>query len=104
MEWVLQWYRVYQEGTLKIEFTSYEQFVEDNKLFFERIADIFSISPEKLEQLKETQKEMEGHKGLYNIRSKRTDEWREVMTRKQQERVDELTPREFHDIHRKTLS
>jgi hypothetical protein len=103
MEWALQWYRVSQDNDLDLQFTSYEQFMEDKDMFFERIADIFSIPPEKLKQLKETQKKLDGHKGLYNIRSKRTDEWSEVMTRKQQERVDELTPREFHDIHRKTL-
>jgi hypothetical protein len=65
---------------------------------------MFSLSAEARVRIKETRQTLDGQKGMYNIRNMKVDEWREVLTRKQQQRVDELIPPEFNVIHQQTLS
>lgn len=102
--WIIGWYKAWEQKVLHIKFTSYEQFVRDESLFFEKIADMFSLSVEARVRIHETRKRLDGKKGMYNIRSMKVDEWREVLTRKQQQRVDEFIPREFNDINQQILS
>jgi len=103
MNWVLQWYQVYREKICEIEFTSYEQFIEDKEMFFEKVAEIFCIPNNKINKLKKTQRKLNQQKGLHNMRNKSADEWKEVMSKQQQQNVDALIPKEFKEIHDKTL-
>lgn len=102
--WIIGWYKAWEQKALDITFTSYEELVRNGSLFFGKIADMFSLSAEARVRIKETRPTLDGQKGMYNIRNMKVDEWREVLTRKQQQRVDELIPREFNVIHKQTLS
>jgi hypothetical protein len=65
---------------------------------------MFSLSAEARVRIKETRQTLDGQKGMYNIRNMKADEWREVLTREQQQRIDELIPRELDEIYRQSLS
>ena len=103
-KWISGWLKAHKEKAIDMKFTSYEDFVNNGDLFFEKITGRFSLSSEATKRLKKTKQELTCQQGMYNIRNMQADEWREVLTRKQQQRVDELIPREFNIIHQKTLS
>jgi hypothetical protein len=102
--WIIGWYKTWEQKALDIKFTSYEEFVRNEDLFFEKIADMFSLSAEARIRIKETRQKLDGQKRMYNIRNMKADEWREVLTSKQQQRVDEFIPHEFDELYRQSLS
>jgi hypothetical protein len=102
--WISGWYKAWEQKALDITFTSYEELVRNGSLFFEKIVDMFSLSAEARVRIKETRQTLDGQKGMYNIRNMKADEWREVLTREQQQRIDELIPRELDEIYRQSLS
>lgn len=98
LNWVSGWYRVSQAGTIDIKFLSYESFAADKSAFFDELSKLFNIPTQIGKRLQKKQKELDSQTGMYNMRKKSVDEWREVLSSEQKERIDDMVPAEIRRI------
>lgn len=98
MVWMLKWYEVYQGRLIDIEFLSYESFVSDKSAFFDKLAHIFNLPVQAGKSLQKKQQELENQTGMYNMRKKAVDEWREILSPEQQKRIDKMVPMELKPL------
>lgn len=83
------WLKVSQEGTIPILITTFEELVDNEQLFFERILDFYNIPKETfISNYVPKDKFVKFRKGSKN-------EWRNVLSIEQQQRINNMIPDEF---------
>jgi len=91
IEWIQGWINASKEGKLNILFTTYEDFRSSEDLsFIEQILDFYEIPSDSFIEthLPKTLDGQHFRKGL-------TDEWREILTLEQQQKMTNMMPDEF---------
>lgn len=91
IEWIQNWVKASEDESLNILFTTYEDFLANPQQFFRKIFDFYSIS-ESIDMLPTLPKE-----ATYHFRKGKTNEWREVMSKRQQRKVTKMIPKELFD-------
>lgn len=97
IDWLKGWYNVCRANNrfgIKVHFTSFESFKENQKEYFWRILDFYEIDRTafNFSVLKEPEKDVN------HFRKGETDEWRRVFTPQQQAKAAELMPDELAEL------
>jgi len=84
-----KWLEVYQSGEALMLITTYEDFVENEDLFFKKILEFYRIPQQNFRPPYIPQN------AQVNFRKGSTDEWRNVLTPKQIQQINDLIPEEL---------
>ena len=96
VHWIEDWLDASKGSGQKITvlLTKYEDFVDDEKKYFKRIFDFYNLPMEYLKNL-----QIEKPKsGELHFRRGRIDEWRDVLTKVQQQKATAMIPRRVADL------
>lgn len=86
------WLDVYKKGEIPMLITTYEEFHDQRRFFFEKILNFYEIPFSKFKNVETDKNEN------YKFRNGEIDEWRRVLTVDQQRRITEQIPDELFDF------
>ena len=86
------WLDVYNEGVLPVLVTTYEEFVDDQDAFFKKVLTFYDIPDGEFKHV------VVPKDWKCNFRNGTKDEWRDVLTLEQQERINAMIPEEFFEF------
>ncbi|MBI3258639.1 MAG: sulfotransferase domain-containing protein [Ignavibacteriae bacterium] len=92
IEWILGWIEAQEKGDLLIKFTTYEDFLENEDAFYEKILEFYNIPFSKFKKVN-IPKDSSLH-----FRKGEKEEWRSVFTEKQQQWVTAQMPEMLFDL------